>query len=178
MLYYTQKVAFGGIFPNAKELTLEQHFIIEELIAQHGADILACAGMQYEKTQPQHYSVSCYEHSVAVAYVSVWLALRFGWRVDYRSLVRGALLHDYFLYNWRDKEHTRPHAFLHARVALENASRDFELNAVERDVILRHMFPLNIGLPRYKESLLVTLADKICALRELSRLPMFARAYA
>lgn len=158
---------------------MNKHVIIEQLIAQHGADILAGAGMQYEKTQPQHYTVSCYQHSVAVAYVSVWLALHLHLCVDYRSLIRGALLHDYFLYNWRDKAHPhRPHAFLHARVALENASRDFALNAVERDVILRHMFPLNITLPRYKESVLVTTADKICALRELSRLPLFARAYA
>ena len=60
----------------------------------------------------------------------------------------------------------------HAHTALRNASRDFTLNAVERDVIARHMFPLNLTPPRYRESVLVCLADKFCAVTETLRLPI------
>ena len=48
---------------------------------------------------------------------------------------------------------------------------DFTLDAVERDVIERHMFPLNPVPPRYRESVLVCLADKICAIGETLHLP-------
>ena len=44
--------------------------------------------------------------------------------------------------------------------------RDFELNELERDIILKHMFPLTLKLPRYRESYIVLLADKYCAVYE------------
>ena len=37
---------------------------------------------------------------------------------------------------------------------------------MERDVIRKHMFPLNPALPRYRETVIVTLADKVCAVQE------------
>lgn len=55
------------------------------------------------------------------------------------------------------------HGLAHARTALENASHDFELTPIEKDIIEKHMFPLNIKLPKYRESYLVTIADKICS---------------
>lgn len=51
-------------------------------------------------------------------------------------------------------------------------SDDFALNAVERDVIARHMFPLNLTPPRYRESILVCIADKICAVYETFSIPI------
>ncbi len=99
-----------------------------------------------------------------MAYVSFSIAKKFHINCDYNSLIRGALLHDYFLYDWHvsDESH-KWHGFSHARMALLNASRDFELTPIEKDIIEKHMFPLNIRLPKYKESYLVTIADKICS---------------
>lgn len=112
----------------------------------------------------QHGSTSCLEHCIAVAYVSFYIAKKFHIACDYNSLIRGALLHDYFLYDWHIKDATHKwHGFHHAKKALNNAVRDFELTTIEKDIILKHMFPLNIKLPRYRESYLVTLADKICS---------------
>ena len=59
--------------------------------------------------------------------------------------------------------------------ALDNAQRDFHLNAVERDVIRKHMFPLNLRPPRYRESVLVSCADKLCALGEMVELSALRR---
>ena len=143
------------------------------LIERNGRTILQSTGMAQEKAYVQHGMVSCYLHSVFVAYVSIWLARRFGIRVHLRSLVRGALLHDYFLYDWHIKEPFRKaHGFSHAAVALQNAERDFHLNAVERDMIAKHMFPLNLTPPRYRESVLVCIADKICAVYETFSIPI------
>lgn len=147
---------------------MESRQQIADPIAAHGIEIFHSQNMQAEKAYLQHGHVSSYEHSVSVAYISVWLARRFHVDVDMRSLIRGALLHDYFLYDWhvRDPEH-KWHGFNHARKALENAARDFKLNATERDIIEKHMFPLTMDLPRYKESIVVCCADKICAMLEL-----------
>ena len=132
-----------------------------------GADLFPAEGMELLKTLPQHGGVSVFDHSLAVACLCLYLAYRFRLRVDRRALVRGALLHDYFLYDWHvpDPSH-RLHGFTHPRRALENARRDFALNDVEENMIASHMFPLTPTLPRYRESLLVCLADKICALEE------------
>lgn len=112
----------------------------------------------------QHGSTSVFRHSVSVAYYSFYLAWKMRIPVDERALIRGALLHDYFLYDWHEKDDSHKwHGFHHARKALENAMEDFKLSEIERDIIACHMFPLNIKLPKYRESWLVCYADKVCS---------------
>ena len=67
------------------------------------------------KTFIQHGSVSVYAHCLAVAEESVRIARAMKLKVDYDSLVRGALLHDYFLYDWHDNPDGRHniHGFTH-----------------------------------------------------------------
>lgn len=118
----------------------------------------------------QHGGVSRLDHSMSVAAVSYIWSRRLHLSVDSRSLVRGALLHDFFLYDWREKEkdgRKGMHGFTHPKSALENADRCFELNRKERDIILRHMWPLTVIPPRCKEAAIVCLADKYCATAEL-----------
>lgn len=133
----------------------------------YGADIMASPRVQLQKNFIQHGKISVYDHTIRVACVGVWLADCLKIHVNKKALVRGALLHDYFLYDWHvpDPSH-RLHGFTHARRALQNASRDFRLNRIERDIIVKHMFPLNLTPPRYRESLLICVADKISATME------------
>lgn len=140
----------------------------KKLVTKHGAAILKSTGMQKEKNFLQHGNVSVYDHSVAVAILCVWIAAHLPVKTDTNSLIRGALLHDYFLYDWHipDKSH-RLHGFHHAKFAHKNAQRDFSLNLIEENMILSHMFPLNMVLPRYKESVILCIADKVCAVREM-----------
>jgi len=113
---------------------------------------------------PHHGTTNRFTHSLAVAYLSCKIADRLGIRCDKRSMIRGAILHDYFNYNRHDcPKKYRLHGFTHPSVALKNAVRDFDLNPIERDIIKKHMFPLTPTPPRYRESYLVSLADKICA---------------
>lgn len=147
---------------------LETQPDIAELIFEYGLDILTSSDMRTEKTFLQHRNVNCYDHSVSVACMSVWLVRHLSIDADVRSLIRGALLHDYFLYDWHepDKSH-RLHGFIHAKRALQNAKRDFDLSPMEEDIVVKHMFPLNPAIPRYKESVIVNCADKVCAACEL-----------
>ena len=81
------------------------------------------------------------------------------------------MLHDFFLYDWHEHRKVNSflelHAFSHPRIALSNSLKYFNLNKVEKDVILKHMWPLTFKLPSYKESFVITLTDKLCALFEV-----------
>ena len=124
--------------------------------------------LQEEKLAKQHGSTSVYQHSINVAYLSLWLAGRLPLRTDRRALVRGALLHDYFLYDWHIPDKNRPmHGRYHPSAALKNAEQDFDLSDRERDIIKKHMFPLTLTPPAYKESFLVCLVDKGCSVYEI-----------
>nr|WP_240541584.1 HD domain-containing protein [Bifidobacterium callimiconis] len=152
---------------------------IHEIVHEYGRDVLEHERMRIEKHCYQHGAVTTFEHSVRVACLAVYFADRLHlWRhVDLRSLVRAALLHDYFLYDWHydgDGSH-KLHGFTHPRRALTNALHDFDLNPVERDSILRHMFPLTPVPPRYIEGYLVTMADKISATRETFSMARFSK---
>ncbi|WP_313134241.1 HD domain-containing protein [Anaerocolumna sp.] len=132
-----------------------------------------CENSRFPQTTKykQHGRISIYEHSIAVAYTSCWIARKLHFNVDYVLLIRGALLHDYFLYDWHDRNNGyRLHAFSHPRKALQNACEDFELTPKEKNIILRHMFPLTPIPPYYLESWIVCVADKFCALKETFRM--------
>ena len=115
----------------------------------------------------QHGKTSVYKHIINVTNMSITIAYKFNMNVDIKSLIRGSLLHDYFLYDWHenDKSH-RLHGFKHAKTAMLNAERDFGINKIEKNMIYTHMFPLNLRLPRYKESIILCMADKVCAIKE------------
>ena len=132
-----------------------------------GEDVLKSGKMQALRTFIQHGAVTRYEHCLSVSYLALELADKLRANVDRRSMVRGALLHDFFMYDWHDPGNLRlMHGFTHAKEALQNAQKEFELNDIERDVIKKHMFPLNPAPPRFKETAVLCLADKYCALRE------------
>ncbi|MDY4611285.1 MAG: HD domain-containing protein [Sphaerochaetaceae bacterium] len=142
----------------------------ERMICDEIQNLDVCSRFQLTASFIQHGSLSVYDHSVSVAHVSCHLAERFHLRVDYRSLIRGALLHDYFLYDWHEKaKWHRWHGFRHPYTAWKNAKADFRINRRETNIILRHMFPLTPIPPACREGWLVCVADKICAMEESSK---------
>lgn len=153
---------------------MDKIYHVSKKVANYGIDILHSKGMALEKKLIQHGRVSVYQHSFGVACMSLMIADKLGKfhvKTDKRSLVRGALLHDYFLYDWHDKPVRNVpllemHGFTHAGTALKNALQDFKLNPREKDIISKHMFPLNITPPSCREAAIVCCADKICAICE------------
>jgi len=114
-----------------------------------------------------HGEISCLAHTLQVGEIVYSTARR--WNLDYISATRGALLHDFYLYDWHI-DSPGLHGLKHARIALENAGQFFDLNEIEQNAILRHMWPLTPIPPRYPESLLVSLADKVSSYREYRRI--------
>jgi len=134
---------------------------------RHGEDILCSPSMQRSRDYSHHKRISVYEHSIGVAYMSLLLAFKFGLRINEKALVRGALLHDYYLYDWHDHASWhRLHGLRHPGFASKNAERDFEIGEIEKDIILKHMFPLTPVPPLYKESAIVCAVDTGCAMME------------
>lgn len=119
----------------------------------------------------QHGNTAVYWHSIRVAYYSLCLAEFLHLTRHKEELIYGALLHDYFLYDWHEKDKShRLHGFHHPRTALKNASEDFTLSELEKNIILRHMFPLIPVPPTRMESWIVCLVDKGCSIYEIIRL--------
>jgi len=132
-------------------------------------DILASKNFNSTKKHIQHGTVTVNDHCINVAKHSVILAQFLGIKYNRKELIRGALLHDYFLYDWHDKDHINPfklHGFYHPGRALRNATAEYELTDREKDIIRKHMWPMTIIPPVYREGWIVTAADKWVSLME------------
>lgn len=143
----------------------------EQLIAfnDYMDELLADEKIKQMSNYIQHGDTTCLMHCKAVAYESVVFACKFHVKVDMKSLIRGALLHDYFLYDWHHQCLGNLHGFHHPGIALKNAMRDYELTEIEMDIIRKHMFPLTLYLPKYRETVIVCLMDKYCTIKEVFR---------
>ena len=151
---------------------------IGALVDYYGADILDSPNYLESGRYCQHGDTSTRDHMISVACMSIVLGRKLHLHCDEHAMVRGALLHDYFLYDWHIKNHKghTHHATGHSSVALKNAAKDFSINPKEADIIRKHMFPVNITPPRYRETYIVSLADKICTVKETFSKPFYRDA--
>lgn len=117
------------------------------------------------KGTKKHGEVDCLDHCLFVSYLSFLACKRLG--LDYRCGARGGLLHDFYLYD-KGKNPPPRHRTQHPKIALKNALECFELCDKEKDIILKHMWPITFRIPRYKESFVVDFVDKYCACLEIT----------
>jgi uncharacterized protein len=125
--------------------------------------------IQELKKYPNHKISNLYDHSSRVAVCAYHLARRLHLPVNEKSLAKGAMLHDFYLYQARGNKtiSVKEHWFGHPITALENAEKEFDLTDLEKNIITSHMWPLTFfHVPKSREALLVGLADKICAFGE------------
>lgn len=120
------------------------------------------------KHYKHHIKGNVFDHSVKVAYLCYRHHKRKKSKLDLRELVRGALLHDYYLYDWHSRTpETRWHLFTHPTKALKNATQEFpDLTKNEQDMIRHHMFPIVPFPPKTKYGWLVCWYDKIAAISD------------
>ena len=110
-----------------------------------------------------HHGLDRMGHSLRAYKISKILGL------DYKSAARAGLLHDFFLQNNQEsnlKERAQT-LVKHPQYAVENASKEFRLNELEKDIITTHMFPIAPKIPRYLESWVVNLVDDAVAIAEV-----------
>ncbi len=113
----------------------------------------------------EHHGTSRLNHSIKVSYYSHKICKILG--LDHISTARAGLLHDFFLSdNERSKTERIISIFTHPKKALKKSLEQFDLNDKEKNIIESHMFPINIILPEYIESWIVSTVDKIIGLYE------------
>lgn len=132
------------------------------------APLLAEPGIRNLGTFVQHSDITLLMHVRAVSWMTYTFCRTLGW--DYTAAARAGILHDYVTYDWHvpDPSH-RLHGFRHPGFAVANSRKITELSALEENMILRHMWPLTVIPPKYKEAWALTLVDKVLATRETLR---------
>ena len=158
-------------------------------------DIINDEEFQKRKYFKHHEKQSVYEHSILVSAYSYKIAKKHHANI-YNSTTAG-LLHDFYTKAWQyspelekldekyranfkgEKHHTKllqMHGFTHAIDASFNATTYYKDYINDRIIsaIRTHMFPLSLltkyKLPKYKESWIITLSDKIITLKDFPTL--------
>ena len=116
-----------------------------------------------------HHGSNRLNHINRVSKMSFYLSKAL--KLDYVSCTRGAMLHDFFTVEDLSRDDIKYRKFLreHPRIALDNSKKYFEVNEIEEDIILTHMFPVAKGKPKYAESKVVCISDKLVSLYEFFR---------
>ena len=150
-----------------KILNNKKNFIIQIMQIKKNLNLKKMLGSYI-----QHGNTNVYTHSRNVAYISYLIAnffeKKFKAKINYNELIVGAMFHDFFLYDWHDKEKCpRLHGFKHPAIASKNAQKYYNINEKEKIIIETHMWPLTITkFPKSFEALIVCIADKGCSFRE------------
>lgn len=125
----------------------------------------------------EHHGISRFDHSLKVSYYSYKIAKLL--RLDYEQTAVGGLLHDFFISpEDRTTKDRFVSVFTHPKIAVETAKSQFNLTRKEEDMIRSHMFPINISVPKYMESWIVSMVDKCVATEEFSVKFKFKLKYA
>ncbi len=113
-----------------------------------------------------HHGLKRYDHNLRVSYYSYKISKFL--HLDYESVARAGLLHDFFLSGSDDVKCVDRVKLIvnHPKLALENAREYFALNEREEDIILTHMFPVSPFIPKYFESFVVDIVDDVVAICE------------
>mgnify|MGYP002514697646 CR=1 FL=1 len=141
------------------------------------SDISEHPEFQKLKNYTHHLHTTRWQHCMNVSwYTYLWCKKL---SLNYTEAARGALLHDYFLYDWHEHDDGthRWHGFRHPATAERNARADFAIDDVVANSIRTHMFPLTPVPPRHVEGWLVTAADKISATAETFSPDRFAKPH-
>jgi len=138
-----------------------------ELFESYAKEILESEIFGQNKSFIQHGSISIYEHCYDVARFSFSMGEFFKVK-DMRSMVRSALLHDFFLYDWHVPEKMWSlHGWTHPVEAAENARKYFNATDKEYSMIRTHMWPFTLlNFPRHGEGWIICFADKLVSLWE------------
>ena len=119
----------------------------------------------------KHHNTTRLNHSLKVSYYSYVIAKLL--HLDYVDVARGGLLHDFYVNEVRNCKKIKDKILLfstkHPDEALVNATNNFDLTEKEMNIIKSHMFPIDYKLPKYAESWIVSLVDKILSIGEFSK---------
>ena len=142
------------------------------MIRKYGNDILASDKFKDARKQIHHYRSTVASHSVqtAISGLRICRALRkFGIKVDMRSVVRTALLHDLGMIGRDDLYRNNYECCLRHPGNSAHISRQIWKGIDEKSVaaIKSHMWPLSLHVPKTREAFVLCMADKAASIKGL-----------
>ena len=123
-----------------------------------------------------HHGTTRLSHINRVSKLSFYISKALGW--DYISCTRGAIMHDFLTTDDLSRSNIKWKSYLkkHPVEALNNSISYFEVNNIEEDIILSHMYPITKKMPAYKEAKVVCLCDKLVGIYEFFRFEVKSNA--
>ncbi len=148
--------------------------IIVKDVNSIGKDILENTKFREAQKQIHHDKTTVGAHSMEVACTALAISRllkRVRINTNEEQMTRAALCHDLGILGRYDKySNNIVCCFRHPKDSVKAAENLLgNLTDIEKDVIAHHMWPVTIVPPRHREAYIVTLADKICAIREIVR---------
>lgn len=115
-----------------------------------------------------HHGTNRLDHSIRVSYYSYKVGKLL--HLKYCEIARAGLLHDFFISsNDRKLKERLLSVFVHPKYALQTSEKYYDLTDIEKDIIVSHMFPLYKSVPKYAESWIVSIVDKVIGINEFLR---------
>lgn len=119
----------------------------------------------------EHHNTTRMDHMYKVSYYSYLVARLL--HLKYKEVARAGLLHDFYFGRVANNDKVTDKVMLfthnHPKEAVINAKKHFILNDIEEDIIRSHMFPIDIKIPKYAESWIVSTVDKVIGTHEFYR---------
>ena len=95
------------------------------LLKKYAWDIMDSRNFQSTRNFIQHGTMPVHRHCLDVANQSIRISKRLGIPCSEKDLIRGALLHDYFLYDWHDKNRAN-YQKLHGLSVIAQGKRHYQ----------------------------------------------------
>ena len=118
----------------------------------------------------KHHNTTRLNHSVKVSYYSYKCAKAL--KLDYHEVARAGLLHDFYTDEIKEcdkfKDKFKLFSIKHPKDAANNAMEIVSLSEKEINIIKSHMFPISNSVPKYAESWIVSIVDKVLSVIEFS----------
>lgn len=135
-------------------------------------DILSSDRFEQAQLVRHHYWTSVAAHSKKTVEYALRICARLkkhGVRINEKDVVRAALLHDIGMTDQKvSRSISFRKAYLHPRKSEQIAKEEFSANEVQCNAIRRHMWPICLIPPRFREGWVVLAADKCCSLWEIT----------
>lgn len=114
-----------------------------------------------------HHGITRFEHSMHVAKTTYFFLNKFNSK-KISEVTKAALLHDFYNDYEIEKYNIVDRLKVHPKVALKNAKENFDINDIQEDIIINHMFPSTKNIPKSKYGWLVSFVDKGVAIYEMA----------
>ena len=144
----------------------------EEKMMKQEKDILFSERFFKAGEVRHHYNTSVADHSERTAAYAMricsWLK-RHSVRISEEDVVRACLLHDIGMTDEKVSGSVSfRKAYLHPKRSEQIAKNEFQANEVQCNAIRRHMWPICLIPPKFREGWVVMAADKCCSLWEIT----------